>query len=309
MSDNSRSTDAGRPFETVISNNVIDGGAIAAAVRRDVRGEVEVWTSRGHRPPFLAVVLVGDDPASASYVRGKMKATEEVGIESTTIRRDSSIGEDELLGIVRDLNQDAGVDGILVQLPLPEHVDERKIIHAIDPEKDVDGFHPENVGRLLIGDPAFVSATPAGIMELLRRSDIETSGRHAVILGRSNIVGKPVAALLMQRGTDATVTVCHSRTKNLAEIIRSADLLVAAIGRAHFVTADMVKNGVDVIDVGINRVDDPSRERGYRLVGDVDFENVREKAAHITPVPGGVGPMTIGMLLQNTLSAARGDFR
>ncbi len=308
MSDSSPTGAAETPSESILSGNVIDGRAIAAAVRRDVRAEVEAWTARGRRAPFLAVVLVGDDPASASYVRGKMKASDEVGVESTTIRRERSIGEDELLGIVNDLNQDAGVDGILVQLPLPEHVDERKIIHAIDPRKDVDGFHPENVGRLLIGDPAFVSATPAGIMELLRRSDIETSGRHAVILGRSNIVGKPIAALLMQRGTDATVTVCHSRTRNVADVVRSADLLVAAIGRPHFVTADMVQDGVDVIDVGINRVDDASRERGYRLVGDVDFEHVRKKAAHITPVPGGVGPMTIGMLLQNTLAAARGDF-
>jgi len=291
------------------ADNIIDGRTVAAAVRRDVRSGVEAWTSDGHDPPGLAVVLVGDDPASAAYVRGKMKASEEVGIESTTIRRPNTIGEQELLGLIRKLNDDPGVDGILVQLPLPDHIDDRKIIHAVDPQKDVDGFHPENVGRLLVGDPAFVSATPAGIMELLRRSSIETSGRHAVVLGRSNIVGKPVAALLMQRGTDATVTICHSRTRNLSEITRSADLLVAAIGRAHFVTAEMVKHGVDVIDVGINRIDDPSRERGYRLVGDVDFDSVREKAAHITPVPGGVGPMTIGMLLRNTLAAARGDFR
>ncbi len=294
---------------TFATDNILDGRAIASAVRRDVRAGVEAWTSEGNRPPFLAVVLVGDDPASASYVRGKMKASAEVGIEGTTIRRGRSITEEALLRIVQELNDDDGVDGILVQLPLPEQVDEKKVIHAIDPKKDVDGFHPENVGRLLVGDPAFVSATPAGIMELLRRSEIETSGRHAVILGRSNIVGKPVAALLMQRGTDATVTVCHSRTKNLAEITRNADILVAAIGRPHFVTADMVSEGVDVIDVGINRIDDASRKRGYRLVGDVDFEAVKEKAAHITPVPGGVGPMTIGMLLQNTLAAARGDFR
>lgn len=309
LSVSEHSSAADNSTEAITAGQVIDGRAIAAAVRRDVRSDVEAWTSRGNRPPSLAVVLVGENPASASYVRGKMTASEEVGINSATIRRKSTINEDELLGIVRELNEDDAVDGILVQLPVPDHVDERKIIHAIDPAKDVDGFHPENVGRLLIGDPAFVSATPAGIMELLRRSDIETAGRHAVVLGRSNIVGKPVAALLMQRGTDATVTVCHSRTKNLTDVVRRADLLIAAIGRAHFVTADMVKEGVDIIDVGINRIDDPSRERGYRLVGDVDFENVREKAAHITPVPGGVGPMTIGMLLKNTLAAARGDFR
>ncbi|MEX0821446.1 MAG: bifunctional methylenetetrahydrofolate dehydrogenase/methenyltetrahydrofolate cyclohydrolase FolD [Rhodothermales bacterium] len=295
--------------EDTVTDNLIDGRAVAADVRSDVREEVSAWTSKGNRPPSLAVVLVGDNPASASYVRGKMKASTEVGIDSTTLRRDSSVTEDELVGMVQDLNEDDGVDGILVQLPLPDHIDEKRIIHAIAPEKDVDGFHPENVGRLFVGDPAFVSATPAGIMELLRRSRIETSGRHAVILGRSNIVGKPVAALLLRRGTDATVTVCHSRTKELAAITRRADLLIAAIGRAHFVTADMVKEGVDVIDVGINRIEDTSRDRGYRLVGDVDFDRVKEKAAHITPVPGGVGPMTIGMLLRNTLAAARGDYR
>lgn len=295
--------------QTVTSDKIIDGRSIAQAVRRDVQAEVEAWVAEGNRPPFLAVVLVGDNPASASYVRGKMKASSEVGIESSTIRRESSISETDLLDIIRGLNEDDGVDGILVQLPLPDHVREEKVIRAVDPLKDVDGFHPENVGRLLIGHPAFVSATPAGIMELLHRRGIETSGRHAVILGRSNIVGKPVAALLLQRGIDATVTICHSRTRTLADITRRADLLIAAIGRARFVTADMVKEGADIIDVGINRIDDPSQDRGYRLVGDVDFEPVLEKAAHITPVPGGVGPMTIGMLLRNTLAAARGDYR
>ena len=288
---------------------LIDGKAIAAEVRAEVRDEVQSWTSEGHRAPHLSVVLVGNDPASASYVRGKMKASEDVGISSDTLTFDSDISEERLLEVVADLNNDDGVDGILVQLPLPDHISEKKVIHALDPQKDVDGFHPENVGRLMIGDPAFVSATPAGIVELLRRSNIETSGKHAVILGRSNIVGKPVGALLLQRGVDATVTTCHSRTKDLPSVTRQADILVAAIGIAHFVTADMVKDDVAVIDVGINRVDDPTRERGYRLVGDVDFDNVKEKAAHITPVPGGVGPMTIGMLLKNTLAAARGDFR
>lgn len=294
--------------EAAVTDKIIDGKSIAEALLEEVEEDVRTWTSRGHKTPYLAVVLVGDDPASASYVRGKMRASAEVGIESETIRQDSSISEERLLRLVDDLNQNDGVDGILVQLPLPDHISEKKIIRAIDPAKDVDGFHPENVGRLMVGDPAFVSATPAGIMELIRRSGIETSGRHAVILGRSNIVGKPIGALLLQRGVDATVTTCHSRTRDLEAITRQADILVAAIGRARFVTADMVKEGVDVIDVGINRVDDPSRERGYRLVGDVDFDGVREKAAHITPVPGGVGPMTIGMLLKNTLSAARRDF-
>lgn len=291
------------------SQNLIDGKQIAAAVRADVREEVDEWIAGGRRRPYLAVVLIGDDPASASYVRGKTKAAAEAGIESDTLTYGADISEEKLLGIVRDLNEDDSVDGILVQLPLPDHISESKVIHAIDPEKDVDGFHPENVGRLSLGEPGFVSATPAGIMEMLRRSNIETSGRHAVVIGRSNIVGRPLASLLLHRGIDATVTVCHSRTRDLPAMARQADLLVAAIGRAEFVTADMVKNGAVVIDVGINRVDDASRERGYRLVGDVDFETVRERASAITPVPGGVGPMTIAMLLKNTLAAARGDYR
>ena len=289
--------------------SILDGKSIAAAVRADVRAEVDTWTAEGHRRPYLAVVLVGDNPASASYVRGKTKAAAEAGIESDTLTYDASISEAHLLKIVEDLNEDDRVDGILVQLPLPDHISESKIIHAIDPAKDVDGFHPENVGRLSLGEPGFVSATPAGIMEMLRRSDIKTSGMHAVVIGRSNIVGRPVSSLLLHRGVDATVTTCHSRTRDLPGLARQADLLIAAIGRAEFVTADMVKEGAVVIDVGINRVDDPSRERGYRLVGDVDFEGVREKASAITPVPGGVGPMTIAMLLKNTLSAARGDYR
>ncbi len=288
---------------------LIDGKAIAADVRAEVRDEVQKWTASGHRAPYLAVVLVGDHPASASYVRGKMKASADVGIEGDTLTFESNVSEAELLEVIGDLNADDRVDGILVQLPLPDHVSEKNIIHALDPTKDVDGFHPENVGRLLIGDPAFVSATPAGIVELLKRSGIETSGKHAVILGRSNIVGKPVGALLLQRGIDATVTTCHSRTRDLAAITRQADILIAAIGRAHFVTEDMVSDGVAIIDVGINRIDDASRERGYRLVGDVDFDAVEKKAGHVTPVPGGVGPMTIAMLLRNTLAAARGDYR
>lgn len=283
---------------------LIDGSATAAAVRAEVRQDVDAWTDEGHRAPYLAVVLVGDDPASASYVRGKAKAAESAGIGSDTLTYDASITEDELLRVVADLNADPGVDGILVQLPLPPQVDESKIIHAIDPEKDVDGFHPENVGRMVLAEPGFRSATPSGIMELLDRHGVDPTGMDATIIGRSNIVGKPLANMLMQRGADATVTVCHSRTRDLAGHVRRADLLVVAAGRPAFVTADMVKEGAVVIDVGINRVEDASRERGYRLVGDVDFEAVREKAAWITPVPGGVGPMTIAMLLKNTYEAA-----
>ena len=284
---------------------LIDGKAIAAAVRADTRAAVEDWTQAGHRPPVLRVVLVGDHPASASYVRGKIKAAAEAGIDSETLRLPADISEPDLLGIIEELNTNPDVDGILVQLPLPDHVDESAVINAIDPDKDVDGFHPENVGRLVIGEPAFAPCTPAGIIEMLDRSGIETSGAHAVVIGRSNIVGKPMASLLLKRGTDATVTVCHSRTRDLPAIARQADILIAAIGRAEFVTADMVKDGAAVIDVGINRVEDASRERGYRLVGDVAFDAVREKASWITPVPGGVGPMTIAMLLHNTLVAAQ----
>ena len=284
---------------------LIDGKAIAAAVRADTRAAVEDWTQAGHRAPVLRVVLVGDHPASASYVRGKIKAAAEAGIDSETLRFPADLSEADLLGVVGELNANPEVDGILVQLPLPDHVDESKVIHAIDPDKDVDGFHPENVGRLVIGEPAFAPCTPAGILEMLDRSGVETSGAHAVVIGRSNIVGKPMANLLLQRCTDATVTVCHSRTRDLPAIARQADILIAAIGRAEFVTADMVKEGAAVIDVGINRVEDATRERGYRLVGDVDFEAVRAKAGWITPVPGGVGPMTIAMLLQNTLAAAQ----
>lgn len=288
---------------------IMDGRAVAQAVREEVREEVAAWTASGHRPPRLAVVLVGDHPASASYVRGKTKASAEVGVESETILRDADISEQSLLELIRALNANDSVDGILVQLPLPGHISEKRVIHTVDPAKDVDGFHPENVGRLLIGDPAFVSATPAGVMELLARAKIDIPGKRAAIVGRSNIVGKPLAALLMQRGTDATVTVCHSRTKHLEHITRQADILVAAMGRPGFITQDMIKPGATVIDVGINRVDDPSRERGYRLVGDVDFDGVSEQAGYITPVPGGVGPMTIAMLLRNTLAAAQGTYR
>ncbi len=284
---------------------IIDGKAISAEVRKDIKQEVDDLLISGGKAPFLSVVLVGNDPASASYVRGKHRAAAEVGIESDTLTYPASIREDELLEIVRSLNENPDVNGILVQLPLPDHIDDQKVIDTIDPRKDVDCFHPANVGKLMLGLPGFQPATPAGIMELLRRSGIEISGKRVVIIGRSNIVGKPLANLMIQKGIDATVTVCHSRTRNLPDITRQADILVAAMGRAEFVTADMVKEGVVVIDVGMNRIDDASRERGYRLTGDVAFEEVAEKASFITPVPGGVGPMTIALMLQNTLAAVR----
>lgn len=284
---------------------LIDGKAIAADIRNDIKAGVEELTRDGRRAPYLAVVLAGEDPASASYVRGKQKAAKEVGIESDTQTFPDSISEEDLLNVVNRLNEDPNVDGILVQLPLPDHIDDQKVIDAIDPAKDVDCFHPENVGKLMLGLPGFKPATPAGIVELIKRAGIEISGKQVVIIGRSNIVGKPLANLLMQKGVDATVTVCHSRTKNMPDITRQADILIAALGRAEFVTAEMVKEGAAVIDVGINRVEDSTRERGYRLVGDVAFDEVSEKASFITPVPGGVGPMTIALMLQNTLSAAR----
>lgn len=284
---------------------IIDGKAIAAQVQAEVKAEVEHWVRAGHRPPYLAVILVGDNPASTSYVRGKTQAAADVGIASDTRQFDASISEAELLAEIEHLNAHEGVDGILVQLPLPDHIDSSRVLHAIRPDKDVDGFHPVNAGRLLVGEPGFVPATPAGILELLRRSGIETVGKHVVVVGRSNIVGRPLAALLLHRGIDATVTVCHSRTHDLSAFTRTADILVAAIGHPRYITADMVRKGAVVIDVGINRVEDPDHPRGYRLVGDVDFESVAEKAGWITPVPGGVGPMTIALLLRNTLYAAQ----
>ena len=277
---------------------LIDGKATAAAIRDGLAEEVATLVAGGARKPHLVAVLVGDDPASAVYVRNKHRAAEKAGMQTTVQRHDASLSENALLAIVADLNADESVDGILVQLPLPDGIDGTAVLDAIDPRKDVDCFHAENVGLMLQGRPRFLPCTPAGCMELIRRGGIETAGKHAVVLGRSEIVGKPMAALLMQRGADATVTVCHSRTQGLADIVRTADIVVAAIGRANFVTADMLKPGAVVIDVGINRVDD-------KLVGDVDFGPASEVASAITPVPGGVGPMTIAMLLENTLTAAR----
>jgi methylenetetrahydrofolate dehydrogenase (NADP+)/methenyltetrahydrofolate cyclohydrolase len=264
--------------------------------------------SRAGRKPGLAAVLVGEDPASAVYVRSKGKACEEAGMHSVTLRLPAATTEAELLETVDRLNADPDIHGILVQLPLPKPINSEKVLRRIDPAKDVDGFHPVNVGKLVVGDAsAFRPATPYGVQQMLIRSGIETKGAHAVIVGRSNIVGRPMANLLIQQGPggDATVTVCHSKTRDLPAITRTADIVIAAIGKAEFVTADMVRPGAVVIDVGINRVDDPSRPRGYRLVGDVAFEPVSRIASAITPVPGGVGPMTIAMLLQNTLQAMK----
>jgi methylenetetrahydrofolate dehydrogenase (NADP+) / methenyltetrahydrofolate cyclohydrolase len=288
-----------------VTARILDGAALAKTIRREVAEEVAKVSRDGHRPG-LAAVLVGDDPASAVYVRSKGKACEEAGMHSVTLRLPVETSEEELLATVDRLNQDPEIHGILVQLPLPKHVDSQKVLRRIDPSKDVDGFHPVNVGKLVIGDrSAFRPATPYGVQQILIRSGIETRGAHAVIVGRSNIVGRPMANLLIQQGPggDATVTVCHSRTRDLPAVARSADILIAAIGKPEFVTADMVRPGAAVIDVGINRVDDPSNPKGYRLVGDVAYGPVSEVASAITPVPGGVGPMTIAMLLQNTLQA------
>lgn len=289
-----------------MSARLLDGTAIAQAIRAEVGEEVRALAARGI-VPGLAVVLVGEDPASQVYVRSKGRACAEAGMHSETIRLPADTPESEVLATIDRLNADPAIHGILCQLPVPDHVDADKVLRRIDPSKDVDGFHPVNVGKLVLGDPtAFRPATPYGIQEILRRSQVETRGARAVIVGRSTIVGRPMANLLLQPGPggDATVTVAHSRTRDLAAVCREADILVVAIGRPEFIGADAVKPGATVIDVGINRVDDPAAARGYRLVGDVAFDAVRAVAGAITPVPGGVGPMTIAMLLRNTLQAA-----
>jgi len=285
--------------------SIIDGKQTALDIRLEIGEAVKKLTEEGKRAPGLAVVLVGENPASQFYVRSKAKACKEAGIYSRQIDYPSDISEEKLLATIEQLNGDGDIDGILVQLPLPDHIDEQKVIDAISPKKDVDGFHAISVGELSLGRDSFVPCTPLGVKELLIRYNVETSGAFAVVLGRSNIVGKPMAQLLMNRGKggNATVCVCHSGTKNLAEVTKQADILVAAIGKPEFVTKDMVKEGAVVIDVGINRVDDSTKEKGYRVCGDVDFENVKEIASQITPVPGGVGPMTIAMLLKNTLDS------
>lgn len=287
---------------------LIDGKATAATIKQEIAAEVERIVAGGGRRPHLAAVLVGHDGGSETYVRGKVKACGECGFRSTLIRYEDDVTEEELLGCVARLNADPEVDGFIVQLPLPPHIDEQKIIEAIDYRKDVDGFHPVNVGRMAIGLPCFISATPRGILELLRRYGVETGGKKCVVLGRSNIVGKPMAQLMMQKQYgDATVTVCHSHTRGLAEECRTADILIAAIGRPAFVGPEMVKEGAVVIDVGTTRVPDATKKSGFRLQGDVDFEAVAPRCSLITPVPGGVGPMTICMLMLNTLAAARHD--
>jgi methylenetetrahydrofolate dehydrogenase (NADP+)/methenyltetrahydrofolate cyclohydrolase len=286
---------------------IIDGKGLAKKIKEELATEVENIKATGGKIPHLVAVLVGEDPASQVYVRNKVRSCEKIGFKSTLIRKDSDTTEAELLAIVNDLNNDADIDGFIVQLPLPKHIDEDKVNLAIDPKKDVDGFHPMNFGRMSQGLPAYIPATPYGIMVMLERYGIETSGKHCVVVGRSNIVGTPMSILMSRKAKvgNCTVTLAHSRTKDLkAETLR-ADIIIAAIGIPNFITADMVKEDVVVIDVGINRIDDATAKRGYRLVGDVDFESVAPKSNFITPVPGGVGPMTVTALLMNTLKSAK----
>lgn len=287
---------------------LIDGKKIAAQVKQELAGEVNRIKAAGGKVPHLVAVLVGKDPASETYVANKVKSCQEVGFKSTELRYSSDITEDQLLEVIRELNDDDDVNGFIVQLPLPKHISEEKVLLAVNPDKDVDGFHPYNVGKMVTGLPAYLPATPAGIVELLKRYDIQTQGKHCVVIGRSNIVGTPMAVLMSRKNkyADCTVTICHSRTKNIKEITTQADILIVALGVPHFVTADMVKEGATVIDVGIHRVPSDKTKSGFRLVGDVDFEQVAPKCAYITPVPGGVGPMTIVSLLQNTLLATQG---
>ena len=286
-------------------SELILGKAVSESIYAELRERIEALKSKG-TTPGLAVVLVGSDPASEVYVRMKGKKCEELGMHSVTIVMPENTPEKDLLKKVDELNKDPAVHGLLVQLPLPSHINEKKVINAIDPNKDVDCFHPANVGKMLIGEPDFLPATPAGVQQMLIRSGVDTSGKHIVVVGRSNIVGKPMVAMMMQKGkgADATVTVVHSKTKDLPSITRLADILIVAMGKANFVTADMVKDGAVIIDVGTNRIDDPNSPKGSRLVGDVDFEGVKNKVSKISPVPGGVGPMTICMLMVNTVSAA-----
>ena len=284
---------------------ILDGKATSLAIEAELTQAVDERRAKGLKRPHLAAVLVGDNPASRAYVGHKVKACARVGFESTLVERPASITQEELLNVVHDLNANTDVDGFIVQLPLPDHIDDQAVLEAVDPAKDVDGFHPVNAGKMSLDLPCFLPATPMGIMSLLDRAGIDTQGKHAVILGRSSIVGTPMALLLRRNGApgNCTVTVCHSRTQDLAAHTRRADILVAAIGRAHFVTADMVKDGAVVIDVGINRIPDASKKSGSRLTGDVDYDAVAPKCSWITPVPGGVGPMTIASLMQNTLQA------
>lgn len=285
--------------------NLLDGKVASAQLKEELKSKISSLTQSGHREPHLVAILVGEDPASQTYVNSKVKNCNEIGITSTLVTHDVSITENELLQMIRQFNEREDVDGILVQIPLPKHISEKKVTLTIAPEKDVDGFHPVNIGNMVLGLPGFVSATPWGIILLLRHYGIKADGKHVVIVGRSNNVGTPLS-LLFSRNKDygnATVTLCHSHTKNLKEICRQADILVVAIGKRSFITEDMVKEGVVVVDVGINRVEDATAKKGFRLKGDVDFENVKDKCSYITPVPGGVGLMTIAALLQNTFDA------
>ena len=282
---------------------IIDGKQVAADIRAEVAQKV-VELKKNGKNPCLAVILVGENPASVSYVTGKQKALAEVGMQDRSVHLPENTSEEDLLKLIDQLNNDDTVHGILVQLPLPKHINEDKVIMAISPEKDVDGFHPVNVGNMMIGRPGFLPCTPHGIIVLLQRMGIETSGKHAVVIGRSNIVGKPVSVLLAQKSVNCTVTLCHTGTKNLPEITKQADIVVVASGHPHTLTGDMIKEGAVVIDVGVNRIPDSSKKSGFRLVGDCDFDDLKEKASFITPVPGGVGPMTIAMLMVNTLESA-----
>ncbi len=286
---------------------LLDGKKIADEIKAEIASEVDLIKKQGGKIPYLVAILVGHDGASETYVGNKEKSCAQVGFKSEVLRFEDSITESELLEQVYKLNNNPEVDGFIVQMPLPKHINEQKVIEAIDPRKDVDGFHPENVGRMVIGLPAYISATPDGIVELLRRYKIETSGKHCVVLGRSNIVGKPIANLLSHKGYpgDCTVTICHSRTRNIPEITRTADILIVALGQANFVSAEMVKEGAVVIDVGITRVPSDKTKSGWKLIGDVKFDEVAPKCSYITPVPGGVGLLTIVSLLKNTLKAAK----
>lgn len=283
---------------------IIDGKEIAEEIRAELQKEVDLLKESGSTPG-LGVVLVGEDPASVSYVRSKERACEKMGVYTETLRMAEDVSQSHVLEAVNGFNSNPDIHGVLVQLPLPRHMDESLILEAVNPEKDVDGFHPMNIGRLVLGRPKFVACTPAGIIELLQRAGVVLEGKDVVVLGRSNIVGKPLANLLIQRNLNATVTICHTRTKDLGSHTRNADILVAAAGSPQFVTGDMVKKGAVVVDVGVNRVSAPDRDRGYVIVGDVDFESVAQVASALTPVPGGVGPMTVTMLLRNTVQAAR----
>lgn len=284
---------------------IIDGKEVAAAMRWQIAEQVADMVAKGSRPPHLAAILVGNDGGSETYVGNKEKMCREVGFNSTILRFQSGITEAELLAEIARLNADSSIDGFIVQLPLPAHISENRVIEAIDPRKDVDGFHPENTGRMIAGLPAYLPATPDGILSLLKYYDIETAGKHCVVIGRSNIVGRPIANLLSHKGWDCTVTLCHSRTANLKEMVAMGDIVIAALGKAEFVTADMIKPGAVVIDVGITRIPSDKTKNGWKLLGDVKFDEVAPKCSYITPVPGGVGPMTIISLMQNTLKAAK----